>query len=374
VLPRFKVAVELAGKDAKVKRGYRPGDHVTGTVRANYFFGKPVDGAEVTIHAPAMDGERFEAGTSQGRTDRDGVFVFDIRLPDYFAGNPLNHGVTPLLVEATVKDAAGHSESRGEPVTVSASPLLVSVVPESGSLIPGLENQLFVLASYPDGSPADADIRVQAPGIAVQSATTDRGGIAIVALRGGGVTTVRIDARDHEGNHTSVRVPLQSRIGSDQILLRTERGVYRAGERIRLQVFSTRRGGSAYVDAVKDGQTIGTYDVDIVNGRAELDLAATPDMTGTVEFNVYLFGREGRPIADHKLVFVQPADELRIQTQLDQPVYKPGGEARIGFRVTNSRGEGVQAALGLEIVDQAVFALAQKQPGFAKVFFSSNRN
>ena len=45
------------------------------------------------------------------------------------------------------------------------------------------------------------------------------------------------------------------------------------------------------------------------------------------------------------------------------------GEARIGFHVTNARGEGVQAALGLQVVDQAVFALAEKQPGFAKVFF-----
>jgi len=37
--------------------------------------------------------------------------------------------------------------------------------------------------------------------------------------------------------------------------------------------------------------------------------------------------------------------------------------------VTNSHGEGVQAALGLQVVDEAVFALAEKQPGFAKVFF-----
>jgi len=37
--------------------------------------------------------------------------------------------------------------------------------------------------------------------------------------------------------------------------------------------------------------------------------------------------------------------------------------------VTNSRGQGVHAALGLQVVDEAVFALAEKQPGFAKVFF-----
>ena len=47
VLPKFKVAVDFAGTDNPAKHGYRPGDHVTGTVRANYFFGKPVDDAEV---------------------------------------------------------------------------------------------------------------------------------------------------------------------------------------------------------------------------------------------------------------------------------------------------------------------------------------
>ena len=85
VLPRFKVAVDLSGKDSKSKRGYRPGDHVTGTVRANYFFGKSVDG-EVTVKASGFDVARFDAGTSSGRTDNDGAFQFDIRLPDYFAG------------------------------------------------------------------------------------------------------------------------------------------------------------------------------------------------------------------------------------------------------------------------------------------------
>ena len=66
---------------------------------------------------------------------------------------------------------------------------------------------------------------------------------------------------------------------------------------------------------------------------------------------------------------MQPADELKIEATADAREYKPGDEARIRFRVTNSRGEGVQAALGLQVVDEAVFALAEKQPGFAKVFF-----
>ncbi len=367
VLPRFKVAVDLSGKDTKSKRGYRPGDHVTGTVRANYFFGKSVDG-EIMVKASGFDVARFDAGTSTARTDNDGAFHFDIRIPDYFAGRSLNQGVARVLIEATVKDSAGHSESRGEPVIVSESPLLITVVPEGGSLVPGLENRVYVLTSYPDGTPAESEIRIESLVNMVQTAATDRSGIAILSLTGG-ATNIRVKAKDREGNQASVRVDLESRTGSDQVLLRAEHAIYRAGEPIRLEVLTTKQTGCIYVDFVKDGQTIGTHDLNIANGRATLELTATPDMTGTVGIHAYLFGSDASVIGDQRLVFVQPANELKIETALDAPAYKPGGEARISFRVTNNRGEGVQAALGVEIIDQAVFALAEKQPGFAKVFF-----
>jgi hypothetical protein len=112
-----------------------------------------------------------------------------------------------------------------------------------------------------------------------------------------------------------------------------------------------------------------TRDLDIQNGQADLTLNATPEMAGTLDINAYLFGRDAQPVADHRLVSVQPADELKIETTTESSVYKPGSEARIHFHVTNGHGEGVSAALGLQIVDEAVFALAEKRPGFAKVFF-----
>src|SRR5438034_4534648 len=112
-----------------------------------------------------------------------------------------------------------------------------------------------------------------------------------------------------------------------------------------------------------------TRALEIENGQAELSITASAAMAGTVDFNAYLFGSDARPIGDHRLVFVQPADELKIEAKADNAVYKPGDEARIRFKVTNGRGQGVSAALGLQVVDEAVFALAEKQPGFAKVFF-----
>jgi len=370
VLPKFKVAIDFAGNGNKARHGYRPGDHVTGTVQANYFFGKPVDGGEVTVKASSMDVAVFEVGSVQGKTDQDGAYHFDLRLPEYFAGRPLNQGVARVLVEATVKDSAGHAETRGEPITVTEAPLLIAAVPEGGTLIPSLENEVFILTSYPDGTPARAELKVHASGSSEQHVSTDEGGVAEFRINPGDkAETLEIEAHDSEGNVANSTLQLQSRTGEDQILLRTERAVYRAGERIQLRVFSTKNKGTAYVDVVKEGQTILTRDIDLEDGHAELTLTATPQMAGTLNFNAYLFGRDARPVGDHRLVFVQPAEELKIETTSDASEYKPGGEARIRFRVTNSHGQGVQAALGLQVVDEAVFALAEKQPGFAKVFF-----
>ena len=180
---------------------------------------------------------------------------------------------------------------------------------------------------------------------------------------------MNVDANDHRGSRVSSRISLETRAGADQILLRTDRAVIKAGEPIQLKVLSTRARGSAYIDIVKNGQTVLTRDVDLQNGQAELTLNATPEMAGTLDIDAYLFGRDAQPVADHRLVFVQPADELKIETTADSAVYKPGADARIHFHVTNARGQGVNAALGLQLVDEAVFALAEKQPGFAKVFF-----
>jgi hypothetical protein len=368
LLPKFKVAIDLGGK-SKSSHSYQPGDHVTGTVHANYFFGKPVDDAEITVKASAMDVSLFDAGSVAGKTNSDGEYRFNLRLANYFAGRPLTHGAARVLIEATVKDSAGHAETRGEPITVSQSPMLITAVPEGGTLVPHLENQVFVLTSYPDGTPAKTDLQVSFAG-SDQHVSTDEGGVALVSIKApGNETSLTIKARDQEGNVATNTVPLETRSGEDQILLRAERGVYSAGDRIQFKVFSTRESGTAYVDIVKDGQTVLTRDVDIEHGQAEVSLAATPELGGMLDVSAYLFGRDARAIGDHRLLFVQPADELKIEASADSSVYKPGGDARIQFRVTNSHGEGVSAALGLQVVDEAVFALAEKQPGFAKVFF-----
>ncbi len=370
VLPKFKVAVEFAEKNGKPKHDYRPGEQVTGVVRANYFFGQPVAHAELSLKVKTADVAVIEAAATTGKTDADGVFHFDLQLPDYFAGKPLSRGEGSALVEASVKDSAAHTETRGEPITISQSAILLQAIPEGGTLVPGLDNQVYLLASYPDGSPAPSSLTVHVSGAGAQQVTTDATGAAVIELRGEpGDTMLTIDADDHHGDRVTYSIPLNARGGEDQILLRSSRAIFKPGDRIELRVLSTRQTGTAYVDIVRTGQTLLSRDLDLHNGEATLSVTATPEMSGTLDLDAYLFGRDAQPVADHRLVFVQPADELKVEAATDAAVYKPGGDARISFHVTNRKGAGVSAALGLEIVDEAVFALAEKQPGFAKTFF-----
>jgi uncharacterized protein YfaS (alpha-2-macroglobulin family) len=369
VLPKFRVMIDFDSKDGKQKRDYRPGDHVTGAVQANYFFGRPLANATVMIKASAMDAEVFEAGTAEGRTSGDGVYHFDLVLPRFFAGDGIRRGSAPVVVEATVRDAAEHAETRGEPITVSATPLLITAIPEGGKLAHGLENEVYVLASYPDGTPAKADLEVRIDGER-QSTKTDEAGIATIRVVGNNASIIlQIDADDRKGNRTSQSLTVETRAGEDQVLVRTAHAVVKPGDRMEVSVFSTRQSGAAYIDLVREGQTILTRDVELEGGKAELNLIATPAMSGTLTVTAYLIGRSGREVADQRLVFVQPAEELHIDVAADASSYLPGSEARVHFHVTNQKGESLSAALGLEIVDQAVFALAEKQPGFAKVFF-----
>jgi hypothetical protein len=386
VLPKFKVEIDFDKQNNKPRRDYRPGDHVKGTVRTNYFFGKPVDRASVAVKISGMDVQVFQAASASGETGAGGDYRFDLKLPSYFAGRPLNQGATRALVEATVTDAAAHAETRAEPITVSASPLLITAIPEGGALVPDVENEVFILTSYPDGAPARTKLTVHLPAHSLhiprigehspadQHLATDNAGVAVARFTPAlglfsNAVTLRIEADDSHGSRVTSDVPLQTRAGADQVLLHTDRAVVKAGDPIRLKVLSTRPGGTAYIDIVKDGQTILTRDVDLANGQADLAVVATPAMAGTLDIDAYLFGRDSQPVSDHRLVFVQPTEELTIAASTDSPVYLPGSEARIHLHVTDTHGQGVEAALGLQVVDEAVFALAEKQPGFAKVFF-----
>ena len=114
VLPKFKVAIDLA-KRTKPNMATAPATGSPARCAQIIFSASPWTAPRSTVKASGMDVAEFHAASAQGKTDADGEYRFDLRLPDYFAGRPLTQGAAAVLIEATVKDSAGHAETRGEP-------------------------------------------------------------------------------------------------------------------------------------------------------------------------------------------------------------------------------------------------------------------
>ena len=85
-----------------------------------------------------------------------------------------------MSIAAQVKDTAEHVETKSRDILVSRTPILIMAVPESGQLMPGLENRVYILTSYPDGAPAQTTVTGF---IEKGRVETDAAGVAIVTLK-----------------------------------------------------------------------------------------------------------------------------------------------------------------------------------------------
>src|SRR5262249_8871799 len=154
VLPKFK------GDVTADKKFYLPKEVVKPELQSDYVFGKPVARAKVKVTASTFDVAFKDFATWEGKTDEGGHAKFEIKLPDYFVGQPLAKGNALVRLEVKVTDTADHSETFTRTYPVSDQPIKVSLIPEAGRLVPGVENRVFAAAIYPDGSPARCEVKV----------------------------------------------------------------------------------------------------------------------------------------------------------------------------------------------------------------------
>ncbi len=371
VLPKFQVGVSFD------RPYYAPGEVVSGTVNARYFFGQPVAGGRVKVEAAVFDVERHVFAELTGTTDADGVYGFELRLPDVLAGSELEAGNARVLVDTTVLDTADHEQVDHGSVVVAKDPVALLLLPESGRLAPRLENLLWVAAARPDGSPVRGTVTLKL-GDTTASGATDEVGIAALRFRipAGAVPAdadkLALDVKLETADGQTIERPIEvaSEPGEeDQVLLRLEQAVVRSGASTKLQVKSTRTTGAVFLDVVQNRQTLLTRTLELRDGAAELNLAVPLETAGTLELHAYLLRRDGEFVRDSRVLLVEPADELRIDVSQNQPQYAPGEHAVLRFAVTDVAGRPKQAALGVILVDEAVYALQEMQPGLEKVYF-----
>ncbi len=365
VLPKFAVKLETD------QSYYLPGQHVSGKLNAAYFFGKPVSKSDIKLSGFTFDVQRTDFMTLQGATDDQGNFTFEFDLPGYMAGSEFENGQGRVYLQASVTDQTQHAEISNLSLPVAGSALVVQAIPEGGLVRPGVENIFYVITGYPDGSPAQASLSVYFTDTGeTQTAQTGQYGLAEVRHvphNGGAVVT--ITATDLKGNTTQQQFAFDSDYQPEAVLLRPDKPVYKVGETMNLTVLTSQPQGTVYLDILRQGQTVSTRSVEIKNGQAQVAVDLTPDLYGELELHAYKVLQSGADVRDTRLVVVDNADALAIQIKAGQDTYKPGQPGSLNMQVNGQNGQGVQSLVGVSIVDESVFALAESDPGFAKLYF-----
>jgi uncharacterized protein YfaS (alpha-2-macroglobulin family) len=366
VLPKFRVTLNLD------QPYYEPGQMAEGTVDCQYFFGKPVAGADVVVQAYSQGTGTQLLAELQLKTNDEGTVDFQVRLPDYLAGREQTGGHASLDLIATVTDTAGQQHMVKASRIVARQPLSIEVIPENDQLVPNVANRIYLYVTYPDGRPAQTDVEVVGSQLR-RALTTDEFGVAVFEYTpAASRTSLHVQARDAQGKAAERHVQLTSDRANRDFLIRPNQAVYEGGDTLLLDVLGS---GSqpVFVDFVKDGQTIQNETIDVINGRGRLEVDLPAETAGLLQLVAYRFDNSGLAVRKSRLVFVKPAQELRIATTMDQQSYRPGDTATIRFTVTDEESQPSPGALSLAVVDEAVFAVNNLRAGLQQQFFLLNQ-
>jgi len=390
VLPKFKIAVTTD------KPYYLPGEEVRGTVKANYFFGKPVADGKITVTVNTMDIGVTKLTELTGTTSAIGAYTFRYTLPNSFVGQSFEQGKGVVEFATTLKDTADHKQESHLSVPIVKDPISLVVVPEHRGLVPNVPNRIYISAATPDGAPLkNIPIEVKAtptvppPAAApapqvggggnaapeakipvAKALKTDDLGLAVYEFTPGNTpVSLAVSATDDKGRRATTVQALQFATAQDGLILRTDKTLAKVGDRLNLEALSSMKGGTLYLDVIRNKQTILTRAESLSGNGGHLTLPLTHDMVGTLEIHAYKILPSEEIIRDTRTVLVSPANDLEIKIVADKPEYKPGGDATLKFSVLDQQHRPVQAALGLAMVDESVFALSELQPGLEKIYF-----
>ncbi len=367
VLPKFNVVTTAE------RPYYKPGDLLRATVDARYFFGKPVADATVTVAAYRSDVEVEKFNEVSGKTNAEGLYTFSFELPTFFAGTPLDQGNASVLLEVKVVDPAGQTFTNVKTITVAGADLVALMFSEQAEIVPGIANRFFISVTDPIGNPiVGAGFTVGVDGLEVASGSTDAFGLADFTYAPPGTQFVAALSAVGAGGASVERETSFSAgtAGVEAILLRTDKAIYKVGESIDARILASGgRTGRVFVDVIRAGQTAAMLALDLEAGEAQTTIDVSADLAGPITLFAYQIGESGNLIRASRLIFVRGANDLALSATLDKSIYKPAEEAKIDFEVKGPDGSGVQSALGVYIVDEAVYALTENRPGLEKLFF-----
>ena len=364
VLPKYEIDVDFPHEWTPV------GEPITGTVSAEYSFGKPVRG-ELKIVASKFNYYEWEE-FAEFTAPIDGTATFELPALDSISGARGPDGSGNVSLEVTVQEKeTGHVETTTAPHTVSYSTVTVELIPEGSSFKPSLPFSVLILTDALDESRIDQDVGLETyyfdDGLYVTYAEESRvktvDGKALISITPPeGTVAVALLADAGGGQASEVLKAAYSPSGS-YIHLVQDAGSLEVGDRAQFKAHSTESNGSFFYEVVSRGRVV----LSDVSSSPDFGFTVSPVMAGDSKLVVYQVSASGEVSADYLPFHVAAAYPLEIDATFDSAEVRPGDEVRISL---STQGE---AKVGLAAVDRSVFLLGDNRVNLQQVFADLER-
>jgi len=334
VLPQFEINLETDHAQ------YNVGDTIYLTGYARYFFDEPVNqgtvsisinGQPVMIEEPLGENGEFSLSYTTQTARVYSIFVEVIDNSNFRVEETLNIRVAEGLFE-------------------------IDIMPEHGFLVRDMPNRVYVFTTRADGSPLKTNIQVTGRTFSRQVVTDDNGIGVFYVDDAISWNHIYLRAMDMDGNIVSRNFTVDGEIRN--VTLSTDRPRYSMGETIQLSLNSREEGGYFMIYVYRNDRLLKMLTSD--DGQPAFNLG---DAYGLIDiFAVWVGPYNGmgyaHPRHAHKTIFIDPGRQMNLSVQSDKPEYRPGEFASLSIGVMDNAGNPLDAALFVNIVDEAMLSLA----------------
>jgi len=328
-----------------IRDGYGPGDEVAATLHVERAEGGLPEGADVTAIA-RVDGAEVHRGKT--KVDAKGNCTARFPLPEKIERG---EGTLAMIIED-----GGVVETAAKTIPILLQTVDLSMYPEGGDLVAGLECRVYFEAKTPAKKPADlAGVILDAKGKQVaqfRSEHEGRGRFTFTPEKGAKYV---LKITEPSGILTSFPLPKVKDAGT---VISTVDDIAARDEKVRLKIAST-SGGDLTVTLSKREAEVSSLTWQADPGVVSRIYLNAPDGADGVLIAT-VWDKKGKPLAE-RLVYRQPEKALTISVTADKDAYVPGDRATLTIQTTDQDGEPVSAVVGVTVTDDSVLEMIEKR-------------
>lgn len=387
------------------------GEDIVFTVSAEYYFGGPVVGANVSVNIfqdiywawdseYEIDEEYYSAGnfitTIQGKTNADGSVTFRLNsshLPQIERESwDMGEYDRMLTLSADVDDGSGRMFNSETNVVIARSAYEVKVAPQKYIVSPGEKLPVSVTAIDRKNKSPVSNLNLQVRTgtrewygegwktyyLKTYNVKTDENGFANLEVDVSSVGSIFIEAQhsDARGNKTQDYGYVYVYAGGydwssgnySDITITLDKEKYNVGETAQALIITNNPGAKAWV-TIESTTLHQQKIIDLGNNATMFEFEVTPDLAPNAYITVN-FVNDKTFYQGSKMIQCSDSESvLNVSIESDKQNYLPREEAAYTIKTTDESGNPVDAEISLSVVDESIYSLAKDRKDITKAFY-----